>query len=370
MDRAAAGVVWAVYATVLVGGVHQVALGALDGVRAALLVAALGVAVALDTVQRRAVVAVLVARVAVFVVIIGLDASTTARALIVLVPFQVVLALGVRAGIVSAGLCVVAVVVVVGRAAPTWYLDAEASADVAMLVLGLVLAVSMAAVAVRERQARAALEVSVEQVARLAAAQERSRLARDVHDSLGHHLTATAIQLQKASAFRDLDPAASDAALAAAQTATQSALEEVRRSVRALRDDEATAGPGVAGLLALAAGTEDPVVTVDVAGDLDVQPAAVVSTLVRAAQEAVTNARRHADARHVRVRVDVTDDEVRLTVDDDGTGFDPDRATGGYGLVGLRERAQLVGGTVDVTSRPGSGTAVTVFVPTREPARR
>ena len=297
-------------------------------------------------------VGVLVARVALYVVVIALDASTTARALIVLVPFQVVFALGVRAGIVAAGLCVAGVVVAVGRTTPEWYLDAEASADVAMLTLGLVLAVSMAAVALRERQARVALEASVEQVARLATAQERSRLARDVHDSLGHHLTATAIQLEKASAFRELDPAASDAALAAARTATQSALDEVRRSVRALRVDEPTAGPGVAGLLALAAPDEEPAVTVDVTGDLDAQPAAVVSTLVRAAQEAVTNARRHAAARHVHVRVEVTADEVRLSVDDDGTGFDPDRAVGGYGLVGLRERAHLVGGSVGVVSGP------------------
>ena len=132
--------------------------------------AALATAVGLDTVRRRekaVVVGVLVARVALYVVVIALDASTTARALIVLVPFQVVFALGVRAGIVAAGLCVAAVVVAVGRTTPEWYLDAEASADVAMLTLGLVLAVSMAAVALRERQARVALEASVEQVARL-----------------------------------------------------------------------------------------------------------------------------------------------------------------------------------------------------------
>ncbi|AZM89903.1 hypothetical protein GCM10017750_33990 [Streptomyces racemochromogenes] len=100
---------------------------------------------------------------------------------------------------------------------PDWAVRAEYISDLLMFALGVVLALATAAVAVRERQARGRLEDTLAQVAQLSAARERNRLAREIHDSLGHHLTAIGFQLEKAEAFASLDPAASAQAVSHAR---------------------------------------------------------------------------------------------------------------------------------------------------------
>ena len=97
------------------------------------------------------------------------------------------------------------------------------------------------------------------------------------------------------------------------------------------------------------------------------------ATLYRIAQEAITNAIKHSGATTVRVGVRDVGDDVELRVSDDGSGFAPDAITSGYGLLNMRERAELLGGTFDVTSAPGAGTAVVVrlrAVRRAEPSRR
>ena len=118
-------------------------------------------------------------------------------------------------------------------------------------------------------------------------------------------------------------------------------------------------------------GPGEPQVTVTVTGDEAGLGAAARTVLFRAAQEALTNVRRHSGARSVRVSVTLDDREARLVVADDGRGFDPvsPAVTGGlaardrFGLLGMRERAALAGGHAEVDSRPGAGTTVTVTVP-------
>ncbi|MDQ3790101.1 MAG: ATP-binding protein [Actinomycetota bacterium] len=88
-----------------------------------------------------------------------------------------------------------------------------------------------------------------------------------------------------------------------------------------------------------------------------------MTTLHRAAQEAITNARKHGDATTITVTATFTDTEARLEITDNGQGFDPSAQTTGYGLLGLRERAALAGGKCTVDSHPGNGTRVTVTVP-------
>jgi signal transduction histidine kinase len=112
---------------------------------------------------------------------------------------------------------------------------------------------------------------------------------------------------------------------------------------------------------------------VTVTGDEAGRGAAARTVLFRAAQEALTNVRRHSGARRVRVSVTLDDREARLVVADDGRGFDPasPAVTGGlaaregFGLLGMRERAALAGGHAEVDSRPGAGTTVTVTVPVK-----
>jgi signal transduction histidine kinase len=197
-------------------------------------------------------------------------------------------------------------------------------------------------------------------VAELSAAGERNRLARDIHDSLGHHLTAISVQLAKAEAFRDLDPAAADRAVSDAHRAAGRALREVRESVGALRAEPfflATA------LESLAEGLDDAGfrVTCEIVGTEPFDRPGR-EALYRVAQEALTNARRHARADRVEVLLRCTDAAAVLEVSDNGRGFAVEAANGS-GLPGMRERLAALGGSVRVESAPGTGTRVVAELP-------
>ncbi|MFD9884645.1 sensor histidine kinase [Streptomyces alboflavus] len=382
------------YAAVLFAGVYYDIVGddPQHPVRTAGFIAAVAALFALDAAEahwcrtgarHRAVsAAVLVLRVGLFFAVAACDSAGLSRALFVLVPFTAYFAFGRRASLALGAGCAGALL---GRYALTvdgWYADAGAISDLLMFGLGLVLAVSMAAVATGEQEARRSLESTVREltashrqlreyaarVAELSTAQERNRLARDIHDSLGHHLTAIAVQLEKADAFRALDAAAADRAVADARWSAARALDEVRRSVRALRAEADPFSLSTA-LTDLVRHTDTgrPRVTLTITGAETGYDADRLTALYRAAQEALTNARRHADARHVTVSLEYGPSAARLTVADDGRGLPGPAAAGGrapgVGLRGLRERLELLGGAVHMESETGAGTALTVTVP-------
>ncbi|MCE0766675.1 histidine kinase [Pseudonocardia kujensis] len=191
--------------------------------------------------------------------------------------------------------------------------------------------------------ARAAETRATEEHARAAALAERARIARDLHDVLAHSLSALAVQLQGARLMlqRDGAPADTVAQVERAHRLATEGLAEARRAVHALRSgpvDLPTA------LRALAA--DHPGATLDLADDLPEVSAEALDTLVRTTQEALSNARRHAPGAPVTVRLGQVDGEVELEVTD-VTGTRPDPGTGGYGLVGMAERAALVGARLD-----------------------
>jgi signal transduction histidine kinase len=199
-----------------------------------------------------------------------------------------------------------------------------------------------------------------------AAAQERNRMARDIHDSVGHHLTVVAIQLEKATVFADRDPTVAGQALADAKDSARQALAEVRQSVSALRDN---GGFGLATTLrALADRLDDGrcQITLDIEGREDGFDPATLLALYRAAQEGLTNARKHSGSTKVVVRVSLDSDTASLLVADDGCGFTLAGATPSdprFGLRGMRERIELVGGALHVDSALGQGTRLLVTVP-------
>ncbi|AZQ39261.1 sensor histidine kinase [Streptomyces cyaneochromogenes] len=359
------------YGVVLVGGLYSAAVG-LDSRlgptawRTAGFVIAIGALFALEAAGHRrpdARVPLLLARCALIGAVVLLDVSGLSQVLFVLVPFTAYFAFGRTAALALGALCPAGLLTAFLLTVPGWYRDQERVADLLMLCVGLVLAISMAAVAVGEQRARLELEAYAARVAELSAATERNRLARDIHDSLGHHLTAMSVQLEMASDFQTLDPDAAQRALNEARRSVRLALGDVRQSVRALRD-EATRPTLAAALAALAQdGAAGPRVTVEVSGDEDGYGAVELTALYRAAQEAVTNARRHARASQVTVVVRLAGGAARLEVTDDGRGFAPDAAVAGFGLLGMRERVHLVAGSVEVDSSPGAGTQVTVTVP-------
>jgi signal transduction histidine kinase len=304
--------------------------------------------------------------------------------LFVLVPFTAYFAFGRAVSVALAVACVAVVLTGYALRVPGWYADPAYVSDVLMLCIGLVLAVTMAAVAVDEQRGRVRLERTLREltqsnaqlaayttrVAELSATAERNRLARDIHDSLGQHLTAISVQLEKAAAYRDRDRVAAEQAQADARSSARRALDEVRRSVAALREDTAPFRLPAA-LAELARQVEDETfrVTVDVVGPDGGYRRAPLMALYRAAQEGLTNARRHGHATLASVSVTFAESGVRLVVADNGRGFTwppPPAAApghGGFGLLGMAERVQLLGGRVDVDGRPAAGAVITVTLP-------
>lgn len=355
------------YGAVLVGGLYQaVAVSAPSVPRTAAFVTATAALFALEAATGRRPLPrlpLLLTRLALIGTVVALDSSGLSQVLFVLLPFTAYFAYGRTAALALAALCPAALITTWALTSPGWHRDLEYVSDLLMLCVGLILALSMAAVAVGEQRARLAAQESAARVAELSAAAERNRLARDLHDSLGHHLTAVSVQLEMAAEFSTLDAEVAGRAMAEARRSAKLALGDVRQSVRVLRG--APARPRLAVALADLAGDGGarPRVTVEVKGDEDGYGTAELTALYRAAQEGLTNARRHARASRVTVTLHLARDDARLVVADDGCGFAPDRATGGFGLLGMRERVQLVAGSVRVDSGPGAGTRLTVTVP-------
>ncbi|WP_051571025.1 sensor histidine kinase [Cryptosporangium arvum] len=335
------------YGTVLAGGLYFGVAGLAPVVawRAAVFVAGLLALVALERAGR----ATLLGRAALIVVVVAADTSGLARVLFLLVPFAVYLTRGRRAGHLAAAGCGVALVGWWTVADPGWPSDREALGDLVMFTVGLVLAVAMAAATVAADADRARAErlvdelaASQQRVAALAAADERNRVARDLHDSLGHHLTAVTIQLEKATAYRARDPDVADQAVVDARASAREALADVRRSVSALRAPPPgpvrterqgleplidPVGAGAAGSLVLRLdelvarlGSTGVAVTCGVVGD-ERCSAPVEDVLFRVAQEGLTNALRHSGAGSVSVAVHFAADATTLTVRDDGSGL-------------------------------------------------
>ena len=196
---------------------------------------------------------------------------------------------------------------------------------------------------------------------------EREELARDLHDTVAHHVSAIAIQAQAGLATVDKNPDAATAALRIIEAEASRTLTEMRSMVRELRRDDVAQlapAPTVADVRQLAApGGSAPEVDVEVSGDILGVPAPVGAAVYRIAQESVTNAKRHArGATRIEVRVEVAESSVRVTVSDDGSAVVA--ATPGYGITGMTERAVLFGGTCTAGPAPDGGWIVRADLPT------
>jgi signal transduction histidine kinase len=197
---------------------------------------------------------------------------------------------------------------------------------------------------------------------------ERERLARDLHDTVAHHVSAIAIRAQAGLAMSASHPNAPADALRVIEAEASRALAEMRAMVHILRRSqpaELAPSPGIAELGQLAGRSRaGPPVEVAISGDLDGLPPAVGAAIYRLAQESVTNARRHArHATRIEVRVAADDTSVHLRVSDDGDAGVRPAASPGYGLTGMVERADLLGGTCQAGPNPDRGWTVTAVLP-------
>jgi signal transduction histidine kinase len=189
---------------------------------------------------------------------------------------------------------------------------------------------------------------------------ERERLARDLHDTVAHHMSAIAVRAQAGLLTAQTKPEAATEALRVIEAEASRALAEMRAIVRVLRQDERE--PRLADLIGLAGGA-GPLVDIEVSGDLNSVAPAVQTAIYHLARESVTNARRHArGATRIEVRVHTDSDSVHLTVSDDGSGS-AETDVEGFGLVGMAERAGLVGGVCTAGPEPGRGWTVTAMLP-------
>ena len=197
---------------------------------------------------------------------------------------------------------------------------------------------------------------------------QRNELARELHDAVGHHVSAIVIQAQAGRALAASNP---DRALATLETIEESAsrtLEEMRAMVVFLRDGaepDFAPQPGLADIQQLARSVGGwPRVDVQVAANLSGLSPGLGVALYRIAQEAVTNAVRHArDATRITVQVADEDEQVRLTVRDDGAANGTGHTPPGYGLVGMSERASLLGGSLQAGPDPDGGWTVNALLP-------
>ena len=204
-----------------------------------------------------------------------------------------------------------------------------------------------------------------EESAKLARAQERSRIAREIHDTLAQSLTAIALQLDGALESREHAAPRTRKHVRAALKVAREGIDEVRRSLLDLRSSALDGKPLREALLAAARRTTSETgirVTVEASRAPSLAPRAEFE-LYRIIQEAVANARRHAEARTITISLRAARGALVAKVSDDGRGFDAGAETGGQGIEGMRERAALLGGTFAVSSRAGRGTAIRVAVP-------
>ncbi len=211
---------------------------------------------------------------------------------------------------------------------------------------------------------------------RLATIEERNRLAREIHDTLAQGLAAITLQLETADALATARPERAQEAIQRALSLARSNLEEARRSVMNLRAAPLQNKTLIEALAALVQeGCEERSVQVEFAytpvHNFPVLSPRLEESLYRIAQEALANACNHAQAQYLSVTLRLDEEGVQMVIQDDGRGFDPEKVTGQtgvgheghFGLMGMSERAKLLGGTLCIESEPGAGTCITVCVP-------
>jgi signal transduction histidine kinase len=312
------------------------------------------------------------------IVFLGRGAAFNAMVLLPLAGHSVILLprhwrLGINIGIVG-----------VYVSALTWALPGLSTmwAGLPLFLAGQIFIIVFTQMAVNEERARKEVEKLANdlgaanqslreyalQVEELTITRERNRLAREIHDGLGHYLTTIFMQVQAARAIMKADPSKAQDALNTAQNLTQEALLDVRRSVSALRGSLNHGLTLTEEIEKLLKGCE----SAGIQGEMKVvgspRPLSPQSqwTVYRSVQEGIHNTCKHAQATQVCVMLDFSQvDQVRLVVQDDGQGAV--KVDGGFGLLGMRERVHLLNGEFKVVTAPGEGFKLEVQIPDEKP---
>jgi signal transduction histidine kinase len=215
----------------------------------------------------------------------------------------------------------------------------------------------------RLREANQRLAQYASTLEQLTISRERNRLARELHDVLAHTLSGVAVELEGLRAMLRLDVERANALLSHALQAIREGLSETRRAVKELRAkplEDLGVALAVRALAEAYAGRFDFRIELNIDPDLGEYGAEVQQCVYRIAQEALTNIAEHARAQHAQLVLKRERDQLRLIIRDDGCGFDVNRGAEDeqYGLQGMRERSELIGGSLAVTSQVGKGTQI------------
>ncbi|HEY7123221.1 MAG TPA: sensor histidine kinase [Ktedonobacterales bacterium] len=342
-----------------------------------------------EATPRNIAVFLLLVRVLLIEVVAELDHFVYSPFLYLVIPFTASLYFG---SLVSYGLAGLAWVTYITKETlynSIWFHQANDVHDMIIYSLGLLFAITMANTVNKERASRARaerllaelevtheqLKASAEQATELATTKERNRLARDIHDSLGHYLTVINVQLEKALAFRSKKPEDADQAVGTSKQLASEALQEIRRSVGALRaqEDGFSLQHSLRELIERMQSSHLSITLTMEGQEEDFSRRALIA-LYRAAQEGLTNIQKHAHASQITVALHLENQQATLRVCDNGRGFDtamllqlqPGRE-GRYGLQGVQERLEQVQGSLQVESMPGSGTCLAASVPALAP---
>lgn len=278
--------------------------------------------------------------------------------------------------VVAACLGVIVAIAVLGVVVPTE--DLPAIAIVGIFVIHGTFAMIGEALYQRSRyveqleQRAAALEADMENKAALAAVEERTRIAREMHDIIAHGMSTVVVQAQAAQSVVDTNPTKAREVLETIENIGRTSVDEMRRMLGVLRNEhsdlELEPQPGLGDIEELRKKVEVAGVELElsVTGDHGDLPPSVELTMYRIVQEALTNVLRHA-GRPVKVvaTVDCSDDELTISVTDDGLGAAASTATAGsgHGLRGMRERVEIYNGTFSAGSTPGGGYGVHATLP-------
>ncbi len=254
------------------------------------------------------------------------------------------------------------------------YFESTAHFILARTLLYLVAGYMITRLMTAQREQREALAQANRQLAhyaatleQLAVSRERNRVARELHDTLAHTLSGTALELEAVKTLWDSDPGKARSLLDRALNAVRDGLIETRRALQALRAaplEDLGLSLAVRTLAESTAAQIGATLSWQGATRLDRIPAEIEQCVYRVAQEALENIVRHAEAQQISVKLNQIDQQLNLEVSDDGRGFEVN-AVGGdqhFGLRGMRERAEMVGGHLIVESRPQHGTTVRLCV--------
>jgi signal transduction histidine kinase len=204
-------------------------------------------------------------------------------------------------------------------------------------------------------------EALAQQVEIQSATLERFRIAREIHDSLGHSLTTLDVQLEVAERLSQRDPATSQAAVAIAHQMAQQCLQDIRQSVQTLRQGEFDLNQAVINLVSQIRQHQPLQVHFNLKlPELTSQQSHQLYGII---QEGLTNVQKHAQAKMVSLSSVITPTDICLELQDDGIGFNPETTPTGFGLIGMQERVQLLNGQLKIQSAVHQGTSIQITIP-------